>query len=155
MSYIEIEKLQILIELRETKIKEVEEWFKSQLGRFSITKEEHMNKQAEKEHKFETICELTKYGHYELMSKSRKRELVSYRHILAYLGNKRLEMSLHSIGSKLNRDHSTIHSSIKKVQDWKSFPYQHEGEMLIYKEINTIFDRIMNFEPQTLFGNEM
>jgi chromosomal replication initiation ATPase DnaA len=150
MSYIEIEKLQILIELRETKIKEVEEWFKSQLVAVSITKEEHMKNQADKEHKFQTICELTKYGHFELRSKSRKRELVSYRHILAYLGAKRLVMSLHLIGSKLNRDHSTIHSSIKKVEDWRSLADQYEGEMIIYKEINAIFDRIMKSENQSI-----
>jgi len=111
MSYIEIEKLQILIELRETKIKEVEEWFKSQLVAVSITKEEHMKNQAD---------------------------------------TKRLVMSLHLIGSKLNRDHSTIHSSIKKVEDWRSLADQYEGEMIIYKEINAIFDRIMKSENQSI-----
>ena len=150
MSYIEIEKLQILIELRATKIREVEEWFNSQLTTVSITKEEHMKNQADKEHKFETICELTKYGHFELRSKSRKRELLSYRHILAYLGKRRLAMSTILIGAKLNRHHSTIISSIRKVEDWRSLADQHEGEMLIYKEINTIFDRIMKFENQLI-----
>ena len=143
MSYIEIEKLQRLIELRDTKIKEAEQWFQSQLQGMSISKEQHQQNQVDKEHKFETICELTRIGHFELRSKSRKRELVSYRHILAYLGNKRLGMSTLLIGSKLNRDHSTIINSIKKVQDWKALAVQYECEMIIYNEINRIFDRVI------------
>lgn len=141
--YIEKEKLEMINALRKTKLEEVEQWYTQQLFGINVTKDTYMIFQAEKEHKFEQIAELTKVGYFELRSKSRKRELVAYRHIMSYLGNKRLGMSTLLLGQKLCRDHSSVISAIRKVNDWKQFQAQHEGEMVIYNEINNIFDRII------------
>lgn len=144
--YIELTKLNSLMELRKKKIEEIEQWFNEQINGINITRETFDRLESEKESKFEQICESTKVGYYHLRSSSRNKEIVTYRHILCYLGRKRLGMTTVMIGDKLRRDHSTVISSINRVSDWVKFAEQHEGEMLIYREIDAIFDRFMSLK---------
>lgn len=141
--YIEKEKLEMINDLRKTKLAEVEKWYNEAVFGIYISKQDYLDIRAGQEHKFEQIAEMTKVGYFALRSKNRKREMVTYRHIMAYLSSKRLAMSTLLIGQKLCRDHSTVISSIRKVSEWKELAAQHEGEMIIYNEINRIFDRFI------------
>ena len=52
----------------------------------------------------------------DILGKSRKSEIVLPRHIAIYFARNLLNMSLMDIGRYFGRDHSTIMSSIKKIE---------------------------------------
>lgn len=58
--------------------------------------------------RFRYVLSLTNVGEDEIISASRKRELVSVRQMLMYFCSTELDMSLKQIGRLLNRDHSTV-----------------------------------------------
>ena len=63
-----------------------------------------------------TLVEITGYSIKDILSDSRRDELVKARAILIYYLRKEERMSLLAIGEFIGRDHSTIDSAIKRME---------------------------------------
>lgn len=62
------------------------------------------------------ICNAFDLSHQQLKSKSRKQQIVLARNTAFYLARQHTDLSLESIGEKLNRRHSTVIKGITKVE---------------------------------------
>ena len=62
---------------------------------------------------YEDYCEKVEMSLEQLYSKSRRRELVEKRMVLAYVLRKSVGMTLHNIANALEKNHATIIHSIK------------------------------------------
>jgi len=62
---------------------------------------------------YRVIYKLLKVTRKQLLSKSRKREIVTGRYFLMNMLKNTTNRSLDSIGMEFNRDHSTVFNSIK------------------------------------------
>tara|TARA_R100000458_G_C8239463_1_gene218933 strand:- start:377 stop:835 length:459 start_codon:yes stop_codon:yes gene_type:complete len=90
---------------------------------------------------FTDYCEQVDLTIEELFSKSRKREIVDKRMVLAYLLRTSLGMTYHDIGEALKKNHATIIYAIKNLENFITV-YPHikrlydigEGCMLKHKE---------------------
>jgi chromosomal replication initiator protein len=69
--------------------------------------------------------------------KSRKGELIKARQIAMYFIKKHTILSLHEIGRLFNKDHSTVISAIRNVNNYIDTDKNYKSEMLI---IRTIID---------------
>ena len=66
------------------------------------------------------VCEETNVSPQDILSQSRKQNIVRARHICMYLARQFLPLSYPEIGKKFgNRDHSTIMYSVKKIEKLK------------------------------------
>lgn len=64
-------------------------------------------------------CKTFDIPRHLIISKTRKREVVQVRQLIAYIAKQNLDVSLSFIGRKLGgRDHSTIINSIKTIKDF-------------------------------------
>ncbi len=91
----------------------------------------------------------------ELVSRSRKRELVEARQVFFHFAYQRLDISLAKMGAILLRDHSTVIHSIHKVQEYietdKQFREKlNEIERDIDKEIKSLYVTIPRKEYEEL-----
>jgi hypothetical protein len=75
----------------------------------------------------------------DLKVRTRKKEFVAYIQVMSYMAHKE-KFTKTSIGIKIKRDHSTIISSIKKVED--GF---YSKDKLILKAFNNIKKEIKNY----------
>jgi chromosomal replication initiator protein len=68
------------------------------------------------------VTKLSGYSEKELTSKTQKREIMWWRHCIAYLACKHTYSSLQSIGLRLGgRDHTTIMNARTKTQDYLDY----------------------------------
>lgn len=80
----------------------------------------------------------------ELLSVTRKREIVMQRHTIMYFLYKTQRFSLVSIGKMFNRDHSTIISAIDKVEGY--LMYNDKQFLYYYEPIKQCFDNLQTIK---------
>ncbi|MFH0987424.1 MAG: chromosomal replication initiator protein DnaA [Patescibacteria group bacterium] len=87
----------------------------------------------------ENVCDFYNVTRKEILSKSRKKELVSPRQIIMHFLREELALSLPSIGVKLgNKDHTTVGYSCEKVEE------KLKKDADFAKEIDVIREKIYN-----------
>ena len=73
---------------------------------------------------FEDYCKEVDITVNQLISKSRKRDLVEKRMVLMYTLRKSVGMTYHSIGGALQKDHASVIYAIKTIEDFiKVYPH--------------------------------
>jgi chromosomal replication initiator protein len=63
----------------------------------------------------QAVCQICNVSREEILDKSRQKNLVKARQILMYLYKESLDLSLPTIGKLLNRDHTTVLHSWRKI----------------------------------------
>jgi len=87
----------------------------------------------------EDVCDFYSVSRKNILSKSRKKELVFPRQVIMYLLREELNLSLPSIGVKLgNKDHTTIGYGCEKIGE----KLKKDGDFI--KELEVIKERIYN-----------
>jgi chromosomal replication initiator protein len=88
----------------------------------------------------EVVCDFYNVSKKEVLSNSRKKEVVLPRQVIMYLLREELKLSLPSIGVKLgNKDHTTVGYACEKVEE----KIKKEGDFI--KEIEILKERLNNF----------
>lgn len=105
------------------------------------------------EHKFEydeiakIVCSVTGVPLMLAMKRNNKREFVLTRHLIAYYGKSHCNMNSVQLADKLKKDHTTILSSFKKVNNWLEI-----GDPLVCEavfQINSIIQKLNHDRPST------
>jgi len=87
-----------------------------------------------------TVCWHQGVVEKDVLSCSRRKQLVKARQIIVFLARKHTELSFLKIGVQLgNRHHSTILFSLKRINDYLSF------EKDLVKEVEYLDNKINNF----------
>jgi len=85
----------------------------------------------------ENVCNFYNVSRKDVLSKSRKKELVFPRQVAMYLLREELNLSLTSIGVKLgNKDHTTVGYACEKIED----KFKKDGDFI--KDLEVIKERI-------------
>ena len=80
------------------------------------------------------VCKVSDLNEKQLFSPTRKRDILWFRHYVAYLGIKHTRNTLKSIGLRMGgRDHSTVINAHKKIKDYLSC-----NDQLIISQIKQI-----------------
>lgn len=86
------------------------------------------------------VCEVRGFEIEKVYSKTRKREIVLTRHLIAHYAKICCEMTLVEIGNRFGKDHTTIISNLRHIRDMIE-----TGDHLVFysaKEINKRLDLI-------------
>lgn len=89
----------------------------------------------------EFVCNVTGERERDVMKKNRKKELVTARHLIIYYSFNYCSISKTEISRRLNQDHTTILSAIKKVDN-----FLESGDRIMcnyVNEINNIINTII------------
>lgn len=91
---------------------------------------------------FDVVENITGFSKEQLISKSRKGELVMARHICFYVLKKRTSYSLSRIGHAIGlRDHSTVLHGLGKINEsWLPFEKQYKTELALLQAILAEYD---------------
>jgi len=100
---------------------------------------EEPKKRISPERIIENVCDFFNVPPKEILSKSRKREVVFPRQVIMYLFREELNLSLPSIGVKLgNKDHTTVGYACEKIGE----KVKKDGDFV--KTLETIKERLYN-----------
>ena len=88
-------------------------------------------------------CELQNVNRTRLFSKSRNRELVEIRMVLAFFLRNRTELTWQTIGDIMNRNHSSIIHYIAKIEQYLHV-YPHLQRM--FKSTIELFDKYLCYK---------
>jgi chromosomal replication initiation ATPase DnaA len=81
----------------------------------------------------EVVCYVTKIKAYQIISKNRKYDIKTARHIFFYIAHKHTKIQLEVIGKHINRHHATVLHAYHKIES-----------QLMYNDINELVSEIEN-----------
>ena len=84
------------------------------------------------------ICDVFELSWQKIKSKDRHRDLVAARQLFCFFSYRRIGKTLAAIGDILDRDHTTIIVSIRKVED---YVFTRDSQVYpMYKKVLKLFD---------------
>lgn len=87
----------------------------------------------------EDVCDFYRVAKKDILSKSRKKDLVLPRQVIMYLMRNEINLSLPSIGAKIgNKDHTTVSYACEKIEE----KMKKDGDF--FRDLETIKERIHN-----------
>ena len=117
MSWIELDKLPVVQKI----MRQAEAKVLNMTGvkvNVSIASADISDNEARRNDLRELVCKMYSVSWPEIMSDSRKGELVDARHAYMYLACTILKQSSNTTGEELNRDHSTVLSALEKIKGY-------------------------------------
>lgn len=97
---------------------------------------------------FRLVEQETGFNREVLISRLRKNEVVSARFIAIYVVKKLTRLSLKSIGSVFNRDHSSIIHALAEVSIWSETPHRYIAEMIMLEKVTTAVSQALEMESR-------
>ncbi|HEX6427980.1 MAG TPA: helix-turn-helix domain-containing protein [Niastella sp.] len=86
------------------------------------------------------VCSVTMVPYEEALKNCRKKHLVLTRHLITYYAKMHCRLNSVELADKLNKDHTTILSSLKKINGWMQTGDETICEPI--RKINLIINRL-------------
>lgn len=123
----------------ETKVELIERNYQKEIERLKtmiINPIHKMNKNKELLEILQKVCDASGIMPHDILSKTKKREVVIVRQLFCYLTMTYYNYTLVQIGRFLNRDHSTVIYSVNAYTDYLQMKYK--NETAIYEDAKNL-----------------
>lgn len=123
----------------ESKVENIESKYQKEIERLKtmiINPIHKMNKNKELLEILQKVCDASGIMPHDILSKTRKREVVIARQLFCYLTMTYYNYTLVQVGRFLNRDHSTVIHSVNAYTDYLQMKYK--NETAIYEDAKNL-----------------
>lgn len=137
--YVEYLKERRQVRYLETKIELIERNYQKEIERLKtmiINPIHKMNKNKELLEILQKVCDASGIMPHDILSKTRKREVVIARQLFCYLTMTYYNFTLVQVGRFLSRDHSTVIHSVNAYTDYLQMKYK--NETAIYEDAKNL-----------------
>lgn len=137
--YVEYLKERRQVRYLETKVELIERNYQKEIERLKtmiINPIHKMNKNKELLEILQKVCDASGIMPHDILSKTRKREVVIARQLFCYLTMTYYNYTLVQVGRFLSRDHSTVIHSVNAYTDYLQMKYK--NETAIYEDAKNL-----------------
>lgn len=137
--YVEYLKERRQVRYLETKVELIEGNYQKEIERLKtmiINPIHKMNKNKELLEILQKVCDASGIMPHDILSKTRKREVVIARQLFCYLTMTYYNYTLVQVGRFLSRDHSTVIHSVNAYTDYLQMKYK--NETAIYEDAKNL-----------------
>ena len=137
--YVEYLKERRQVRYLESKVENIESKYQKEIERLKtmiINPIHKMNKNKELLEILQKVCDASGIIPHDILSKTRKREVVIARQLFCYLTMTFYNYTLVQVGRFLNRDHSTVIHSVNAYTDYLQMKYK--METAIYEDAKNL-----------------
>lgn len=137
--YVEYLKERRQVRYLESKVENIESKYQKEIERLKtmiINPIHKMNKNKELLEILQKVCDASGIMPHDILSKTRKREIVIARQLFCYITVKYFNYTLKNVGNFLNRDHSTVVHSVNAYTDYLQMKYK--NETTIYEDAKNL-----------------
>lgn len=137
--YVEYLKERRQVRYLESKVENIESKYQKEIERLKtmiINPIHKMNKNKELLEILQKVCDASGIMPHDILSKTRKREVVIARQLFCYLTMTYYNYTLVQVGRFLSRDHSTVIHSVNAYTDYLQMKYK--NETAIYEDAKNL-----------------